>query len=220
MKKIYIYKKFERFWHWSQAVLIIFLAITGFEVHDSIHVFGYGNAVVFHRIASFLFLGLIALAIFWHITTGEWKNYIPTTRRMREQIRYYTYGIFNGEPHPDKKTALSKLTPLQVWVYLGFKLLIVPVMVVSGLLYMFHKHIDANDIVIISDFNLKTIAVWHTLGAWILVSFIIMHVYMTTTGHTTFSNIKAMMVGYEEVEDDEPEEKTKRPEATPDLQLK
>ena len=35
MQKVYIYKRFERFWHWTQASLIIFLALTGFEVHGA-----------------------------------------------------------------------------------------------------------------------------------------------------------------------------------------
>jgi len=202
MKKVYIYKKFERFWHWSQSALIIFLAITGFEVHDSIHIFGYEAAVFFHRTASYLLLGLIAFAIFWHITTGEWKQYVPTTKKLKDQMKYYTSGIFRQAPHPEKKTQLKKLNPLQVWVYLGFKILIIPVMVVSGILYMYHKTLDANDVVIISDMSLKAIAIWHTFGAWLLVAFIIMHVYMTTTGHTPISNIKAMITGYEEQEDE------------------
>jgi thiosulfate reductase cytochrome b subunit len=212
MKKVYIYKTFERFWHWNQAALIIFLAITGFEVHGSIHLFGYEAAVTFHRVASYLLLGLIVFAIFWHFTTGEWKQYLPTTKNIREQIRYYSQGIFKNEPHPGKKTGLQKLNPLQVWVYLGFKILIIPVMVVSGLLYMFHKQIDANDIVVISEFNLEWIALWHTLGAWLLVSFIIVHVYMTTTGHSVVSNIKAMITGYEEQEDDENLKPVQEPE--------
>jgi thiosulfate reductase cytochrome b subunit len=201
MKRIYVYKQFERFWHWSQAVLIIFLAITGFEIHGSFYLFGFEAAVEFHKYASLLFLGLIVFAIFWHITTGEWKHYIPTTRKFFDQIKYYLHGIFNGAPHPTKKTALNKLNPLQVWVYLGFKIVIVPVMVVSGLLYMYHKSIDANNLVIVSDISLKTIALWHTMGAWILISFIILHVYMTTTGETVFSNIKAMITGFEEIEE-------------------
>lgn len=210
MKKVYIYKKFERFWHWSQAMLIIFLAITGFEVHDSIHIFGFEAAVTFHRIASYLLLGLIVFAIFWHITTGEWKQYIPTTKRIKDQIRYYSKGIFSNEAHPGKKTQLNKLNPLQVWVYLGFKILIIPVMVVSGLLYMYHKQIDANDMVVISSLSLKSIALWHTIGAWMLVAFIIMHIYMTTTGHSPFSNIKAMITGYEEQEADEKDHQKER----------
>ena len=33
-EKIYIFKKFERFWHWSQAGLIMFLMLTAFDIHD------------------------------------------------------------------------------------------------------------------------------------------------------------------------------------------
>ena len=203
MTKIYLYKRFERFWHWSQAALIIFLAITGFEVHGSFSLFGFEKAVVFHRVASYAFLILIGLAIFWHFTTGEWKQYLPTTRNIKKQVNYYTMGIFKGEAHPAMNKKVRKLNPLQVLVYLGFKLLIVPVMVVSGLMYMFYKYIDINDVVVISGFELRTIAVIHTFGAFLLVAFLIVHVYMTTTGEHVTTNIKAMLTGYEEVEHEE-----------------
>ena len=47
-ERIYIFKRFERFWHWSQAALIIFLLITGFEVHGSYALFGFEQAVNLH----------------------------------------------------------------------------------------------------------------------------------------------------------------------------
>jgi thiosulfate reductase cytochrome b subunit len=40
----------------------------------------------------------------------------------------------------------------------------------------------------------------HTLSAWLFVSFLLMHIYLTTTGHTVTANIKAMVTGWEEVE--------------------
>jgi len=43
----------------------------------------------------------------------------------------------------------------------------------------------------------------HLAGAFLILLFFIVHVYMTTTGHTVFSNIKAMLVGYEEVPEEE-----------------
>lgn len=202
MEKIYIYKGFERFWHWTQAALILFLALTGFEVHGSFHLFGFEAAVRFHRVASYALLGLIVFAIFWHFTTGEWKQYLPTTKKLKEQIRYYSSGMFKGEQHPTEKTQLSKLNPLQRFVYLGFKIFLVPLVVISGLLYMFHKTIDKNDVVVISNISLDSIALWHTIGAFLLMAFFIVHVYMTTTGHTVTSNIKAMITGYEELETD------------------
>ena len=71
MNHVYVYKAFERFWHWMQALLVLFLGMTGFEIHGSIAFFGYEQAVRYHNIAALSFLGLIAFAIFWHLTTGE-----------------------------------------------------------------------------------------------------------------------------------------------------
>lgn len=48
--------------------------------------------------------------------------------------------------------------------------------------------------------GLPYLAPLHTLVAWSLASFIVMHIYLTTTGHQPLSNIKAMMLGWDEVE--------------------
>jgi thiosulfate reductase cytochrome b subunit len=207
MRRVYVYKGFERFWHWTQALLIIFLAFTGFEVHGSYHILGFEHATRFHRVASWMLIGLIIFSIFWHLVTGEWRQYIPTTKKLGEQIRFYSVGMFKGEKHPTKKSELKKLNPLQRLVYLGFKLLLVPITVISGILYMFHKTIDRNEIVVISDFSLGSLAFWHTLGAFMLMVFLVVHVYMTTTGHTPVSNIQAMLTGYEDLEDEDEDEK-------------
>ncbi len=205
MKRIYVYKKFNRFWHWSQSALIFFLALTGFEIHDSIHLFGFEKAVELHRNASFILLALIAMAIFWHITTGEWKQYIPTLSKLKAQIHYYTVGMFKNEPHPTLKSIRNKLNPLQAVVYLGFKLVMAPMIILSGLLYLYYKILDANNIVIVSDIPLDVIAAIHTLGAYLIMAFAVVHVYMTTTGHSLTANIKAMLTGWEEVDDDHPD---------------
>ena len=43
----------------------------------------------------------------------------------------------------------------------------------------------------------------HALGSWLFVSFIIMHIYLTTTsGKEPLSGIKAMVTGWEELPDD------------------
>jgi thiosulfate reductase cytochrome b subunit len=200
-----MYTRFERLWHWSQAALIIFLGITGFEVHDSVHIFGYEKAVIYHRFASYALLGLIIFAAFWHFTTGEWKQYVPTVNRLVEQIIYYSWGIFHNAEHPTHKTRYRKLNPLQILVYLGFKLVLIPLMVITGLLYMFHKTYDSNGIVVVSRIELEPIALWHTLGAFALVAFLLGHVYMTTTGKTPTSNIREMITGYEDGDEAEAE---------------
>jgi thiosulfate reductase cytochrome b subunit len=199
----YVYKGFERFWHWTQAVLILMLALTGFEIHGSIQLLGYREAVKFHNASAIGLLVLVVFAIFWHFTTGEWRQYLPTRSFIRAQVEYYISGIFRGAPHPTRKTLLSKLNPLQKLVYLALKLLGIPVMAVSGLLYLFYPRAFSRWGVALGAGGLKTIALVHTAGAFLLVAFVIGHIYLTTTGRTPFSNLKAMMTGYEELELDE-----------------
>lgn len=202
MYKVLIYKGFERFWHWTQAALIIFLAVTGFEVHGAFDIFGFEKAAEFHRTASWLLIALLIFAIFWHITTGEWRQYIPTTRQLKDQVLYYISGIFKGAPHPTERTSLSKLNPLQRIVYLGFKIVLIPITIISGIFYLLYKTFDQNNLIVIEDYPLEAIAFWHTLGAILLMIFLVVHVYMTTTGATPTSNIKAMITGYEEIDEE------------------
>ena len=63
-EKIYVFKRFERFWHWSQAALILFLLLTGFEVHGSYRLLGFERAVDYHSTAAWILVGLWVLAIF------------------------------------------------------------------------------------------------------------------------------------------------------------
>jgi len=201
-KKIYkVYRSFERFWHWMQALLIFFLAFSGFEIHGGYTFFGFKNAVKYHTIAAYMFLILIIFAIFWHFATGEWKQYIPSLQNIKAQLNYYIFGIFKNAPHPTKKTVLSKLNPLQKLTYFGLKIMVIPVIVTSGLFYMFYRYPTRHGIEAMNIHSLEFIAIVHTIAAFFLVSFIIVHLYLITTGETVTSNLKAMLTGDEELED-------------------
>ncbi len=204
MKREYVYRSFERFWHWTQAALILFLAVTGFEIHGSLRFFGFEHAVHYHAFAAWSFLVLIVFAIFWHFTTGEWRQYVPTWKNLTDQADYYIFGIFRNAPHPTKKTVLSKLNPLQKLTYAGLKLLVIPVVVVSGLLYMFYRYPQRYEVLGLNVRGLGTIAVLHTAGAFLLVTFLVAHLYLMTTGRTVTSNLKAMITGYEDLDADSP----------------
>ena len=158
MTREYVYKRFERFWHWMQALLIIFLGFTGFEIHGSIHFFGFEQAVKLHNVAAIAFLVLIIFAVFWHITTGEWRQYLPTRKNLRAQMEYYIFGIFRNAPHPTKKTVLSKLNPLQKIVYAGLKVIVIPLMVMSGLVYMFYRYPQRYEVISLNIAGLKVVA--------------------------------------------------------------
>ncbi|MBF0431829.1 MAG: cytochrome b/b6 domain-containing protein [Fibrobacteria bacterium] len=202
-KSVYIYKGFERFWHWSQAFLIMFLAFTGFEIHSSYHFFGFEKAVMYHRVAAYLLMGLIAFAVFWHFTTGEWRHYIPTLHNLKSQLAFYLKGIFQGGEHPFQKNIKRKLNPLQIITYLGFKLFLIPITVLSGVYYLFYKNLDGSLFPFLVDIGIEPIALLHTMGAFFLLSFLVVHVYMTTTGLRPTSNIRAMITGYEDLEEEQ-----------------
>lgn len=203
--RAYLYSRFNRFWHWSQSLLIFFLILTGFEIHSSYSLFGYEFAVRSHNLAAWAFIILIVFAVFWHLVSGQWRQYLPTKKNFKAQLDFYLFGIFYDAPHPTRKTTLSKLNPLQRLVYLALNILVIPVMVGSGLLYMYFRYPE-NPIALL---GVKNVALFHTIGAFILIAFVIIHLYLITTGHTIFSNLKAMLTGYEEVdtevESDKPE---------------
>ena len=207
-KQVYIYKGFERFWHWMQAILIFFLAFTGFEIHGTYSFFGYRDAVRYHNVAAYMLIGLIVFTIFWHLTTGEYKQYLPTLKNIKAQLDYYIFGIFRNAPHPTKKTVLSKLNPLQKLTYFGLKILVIPLSVTSGLLYMFYRYPSKQGVSAINIQSLEFIAIFHTVAAILLIVFIVTHLYLITTGETVTSNLKAMLTGYEELEDEDKTEKS------------
>lgn len=201
MRRELVYKRFERFWHWTQAGLILFLALTGFEIHGSLGFFGFEHAVRYHSVAALALLVLVAFAVFWHFTTGEWRQYLPTRENLRAQAEFYLVGMFRNAQHPTRKTALRKLNPLQRLVYLGLKLLVIPLVATSGLLYMFYRYPQSRGIDALDVNGLTTIAVVHTAVALLLVAFLVAHVYLITTGRTPLSNLKAMLTGYEELDE-------------------
>ena len=47
--------------------------------------------------------------------------------------------------------------------------------------------------------SLSILAGIHTLIAFFLLNFLVIHLYMTTTGHSLFSHIAGMITGWEEV---------------------
>ena len=108
MERVYLFTRFERLWHWAQAVLIIGMLVTGFEIHGTYKWLGFAQAHKVHTTIVWAFIALWVFAIFWHLTTGEWRQYIPTMKNIDKIVRFYAVGIFKGEPHPFKPTRARK----------------------------------------------------------------------------------------------------------------
>ncbi|NTU47801.1 MAG: cytochrome B [Syntrophobacteraceae bacterium] len=215
MVNVYLYTRYERFWHWLQTSLIVLLLITGFEVKGLFTLFGFKLATEIHGYTGLTWLIAFAFFVFWLFTTGEWRQYIPTTRKMFAVIRYYTYGIFRGESHPFPKRRDAKHNPLQRLVYMSLAAALLPVQMVTGFLYWGYNSWGSWGLGWLA---LNVVATIHLAGAFGILSFLVVHLYMITTGHTVFAHTRAMISGWEEVEtgtEIEDWERKERREATP-----
>ena len=112
-------------------------------------------------------------------------------------IRFYAYGILVGEPHPYKKGLQRKQNALQSLAYMSFMLLIGPALWSSGIVYLLYDLWRGYSW---SGQGLTAIAFVHTAAAYLMGTFVIIHVYMTTTGKTPTHYIKTMITGYDNVE--------------------
>ncbi|MBP8168919.1 MAG: cytochrome b/b6 domain-containing protein, partial [Azonexus sp.] len=172
---------------------------TGFEVHGTYTLLGFQKAVQLHSVAAWTLLTLWAFTIFWQFTTGEWRQYLPSLKNVMAMVHYYTIGIFTNAPHPFHKTVVQKHNPLQRLAYLALLAFISPLIWGSGLLYLFYG--NWANLGVDRYLSLEAVAVTHTAGAFMITAFFFIHVYLTTTGHTVFAHIKAMITGWEDADE-------------------
>ncbi|TCS41601.1 cytochrome b/b6 domain-containing protein [Reinekea marinisedimentorum] len=201
-KRIYLFKRFERIWHWSQAVLIILMMLTGFEIHGLYSLFGFAKAVDIHSTSAWILMVLWVLSIFWHFTTGEFRHYLPSMKGVIPQVQYYLVGIFSGAEKPFHATEQAKHNPLQRLAYLGVSAFLLPLVWISGLGYLFYNEL-ADSWLQSLGLGLSEIALIHTVAAFLVLIFLVAHLYLITTGKTVGQHTRSMITGWEEVSEEE-----------------
>jgi thiosulfate reductase cytochrome b subunit len=142
-----------------------------------------------------------ALSLFWHLASGQIRQFIPRPYgffdNAIEQAKYYLEGIFKGKKHPFEKVKDKKLNPLQQVTYFGLLNVLLPLQIITGaLMWGVQRWPQASSLF----GGLPYLAPFHSLVAWLFASFIVAHVYLTTTGVTVLDDIRAMVTGYERVE--------------------
>ncbi len=103
-----------------------------------------------------------------------------------------------GNPFPVPKRKDAKHNPLQRITYLILAAILLPVQMVTGLFYWGYNSWPAWGL---SGLSLEVVAMVHLAGAFAILSFVIVHIYMITTGHTILAHTRAMITGWEEVKD-------------------
>jgi thiosulfate reductase cytochrome b subunit/cytochrome c553 len=215
-KPVYMYEAYERFWHWLQTVAIVILLTTGLIIHrpDLFGAFSFRNIVTVHNVLAALLAINALVSILWHVISGEIQQYIPHPYgfidQMIAQAKYYIQGIFNQEPHPFHKSKQRKFNPLQMVTYIGLLGVLLPLQGLTGMMMWLVQKVPA-----IQDWfgGLPFLAPMHTLMAWLFASFIVAHVYLTTTGATPLEAMRGMITGWEEVEVSEHDSEVRKKEA-------
>jgi thiosulfate reductase cytochrome b subunit len=204
LKRVYMYAVYERFWHWLQTFTIALLLFTGLIIHrpDLFSLFSFPQMVVVHNVLAAILVINAALSLFYHLASGEIRQYLPRPYGFFDQAivqaRYYLRGIFKREPHPFEKTPLKKLNPLQQVTYFGILNVLLPLQIITGALMWGVQTWPQ----IAGWFGgLPFLAPLHSLIAWLFAAFIVAHVYLTTTSHQPLASMRAMMMGWDEVED-------------------
>ncbi|HSL46367.1 MAG TPA: cytochrome b/b6 domain-containing protein [Anaerolineales bacterium] len=202
-KRIYMYESYRRFWHWLQTTSIVMLLFTGLIIHrpDIFGAFSFRGVVTVHNVLAIILVVNALLSVFYHVATERVQEYIPRPYGFFDdaivQAKYYISGIFKCEPHPFEKRPDSRMNPIQKATYFGILNVLLPLQILTGALMWGVQEFPA----IANWFGgLPVLAPFHSLVAWTFATFIVGHVYMTTTGATPLEAMRAMVTGYEEVE--------------------
>lgn len=206
MKKIYLHPLPVRIWHWINAVSFIVLIVTGLQIRyrDILGLTKFETAVDIHNFFGFILIANFFLWLVYYVFTGKIRIYIPTLNVKKfitgciKQARYYGYGILMGEENPHHATPDNKFNPMQQMAYLSIMLLLIPLQLITGLLLWdvkgFAEWINLAG-------GIKIVDTIHVFLFLFFTSFLFVHIYLATLGHTVTEHIKAMFTGFEEVEE-------------------
>jgi thiosulfate reductase cytochrome b subunit len=198
MSALYLYPVWLRLWHWLNAVLFLTSLVTGLSMHFALGwLVPFDVAVPLHNASG------IGLTVFWvafligNVVGGNGKHYLIDIRKLPmdlfRQVRYYVYGIFVNEPHPFHVSAEHKLNALQTLSYVGVMYGLMPLLIISGWAFLLSGQLPDT---LFGYGSIWVVAMAHLLLAWMMLLFIVVHVYIITTGETPTTNLKAMITGW------------------------
>lgn len=200
-KMVYIHHAPIRVWHWVNAVAFIFLLVTGVQIRFAGHLdwFSLEEAIHLHNYVGFMVISNYGLWLFYSLGSGQIRLYLPSFKGMIpkiiEQVVYYTYGIFRGDPNPHHISVEAKFNVMQQQTYAMIMFVLVPLQIVTGLLLWEIKRFE--DYIQFLG-GVRIVNLIHVVLFFFFAAFMIGHIYLATLGHTPLAHIKAMFTGYEE----------------------
>jgi thiosulfate reductase cytochrome b subunit len=203
MKGIYLHPLPLRIWHWINAGIVIVLIGTGIylRLHGIAALEPHDPVLLWHKRMG---LALVLSTVFWFVYTlssGNLRRHYGIGKKdlkgMFAQANYYLFSIFTGGKNPFTATADDKYNPLQKTAYDAVMFIFLPVLGVTGLLYF---DIPVVRRYLLSENLMGLVGALHVIFSYVVVLFLIAHLYLVTLGDTVFAHTKAMITGYEETD--------------------
>lgn len=202
---IYLYPLWIRLWHWSNALLFLLLIVSGATIHfaGDEGLLPFESALLLHNIAGLLLIAFWLLFVVGNSVSRNGRHYRLQWRgvvqRLLRQSGYYAVGIFRGEPHPFHPSTEMKFNTLQQISYLGVMYGLMPALISSGLLFLFPGVLPER---LLGVESLWVVAMGHLLVAYLLLLFVVVHLYIITIGDSVFTHLRAMWSGWHRSSDD------------------
>ena len=206
MARIYLHPLPVRIWHWTNAVGFILMILTGIQIRyvGLVDVVSFRTAVTVHNFVGFVLIANFFVWLVFYLTSDRIRAYHSELNPKKHfigairQIYYYAFGIFRGDPNPFHATPYNKFNPLQSMTYQIIMMLCLPVQIYTGILLWDVKRFQAQ-----VDFfgGVRVIDTVHVLIFIVFVFYIFVHVYLGSLGHTRTTHYKAMLTGYEDIDE-------------------
>ncbi len=171
-----------RAWHWFHGLCVMILVLTGIQLRlpDSVAIWAnFLNAVNLHNLGGTVLVldYCYWLFLLWWRRDFKKRFYISPPGfflHTPQMLHYYAYLIFMGERFPKGCEGYPIFDPLERVFFLTTMLIFVPVQLLTGLLLM---NLQRTMPVIQALGGLRVVDAVHVLGAYVLISCIIVHTY-------------------------------------------
>lgn len=178
-----------RVWHFLVALLFIALVYSGIALtysRSDAALMNYELASLLHEVTGIAISVLYVCFAVAAAVTGYWRTYMRRTRSLRARMNRFWRRTFHGEdcgptPEDDRLHRLDSskqyLLQLQQFLYLAAMVFVMPLLIVTGLLYLYPET-QPEKVAGLS--GLWPLAVAHYIAGLLGTLFILLHVYIST----------------------------------------
>jgi len=207
LNRIYFWEFPVRLTHWLNVISILALLLTGFYIGAPfIHAARENQLIMatmrfLHFVSSYVFTVSVLVRIYWWFAGNRYarlNQFIPaSSERQKDLIDSLLFYVFlrKDSTHAEGHNALAGLT-----YFLLFILFIVEIL--TGFALYAESHVGAFWTLmggwLLSIFSTGTVRLVHHLLMWIIVPFIIVHVYLSLLGNWVEKNglLASIFSGY------------------------